>query len=127
MNYREQLPEGCPPVESEEIASPREVFRLARTNPPTDDDFRSQRAEKPRARFNVDECRARGLSVHADIADSRHLRKLPSLRDRPHVCRVRLNAGAGRIQQTGAPSHHTWWPARDFDILPACAVEAEES
>ena len=34
MNYREPLPEGCPPVVAEEIVAPREVFRLVRCNPP---------------------------------------------------------------------------------------------
>ena len=39
--------------------------------------------------------------------------KLPSLHGR-FICRLQLEAGAGRIQQTGAPSHHTWWPLADL-------------
>ena len=35
MNYREPLPEGCPPEVAEEIVAPREVFRLVRCNPPS--------------------------------------------------------------------------------------------
>lgn len=45
MTYREPLPEGCPPDSAEEITVTRKVFRLIRTVPPTDDDFRSQREE----------------------------------------------------------------------------------
>ena len=46
MIYREPLPEDCPPDEAEEITAPRVVYRLVRNNPPTGDDFLSQRAEK---------------------------------------------------------------------------------
>ncbi len=122
MSYREPLPEGCPPDDAEEIAVGREVFRLVRTNPPTPDDFQSLRAEKPNAVFRVSECQARGLSVFADRRDSEKALKLPRLRGRL-ICRLRLEAGAGRIQQTGRPSHHTWWPLADFDILAHCGVE----
>lgn len=123
MCYREQLPDGCPPDNAEEISEPREVFRLVRTRPPTDDDFRSQRAEKPTHRFpGVTECEARGLSVHTERRDSEQASKLPNLRGR-FVCRLRLEAGAGCILQTRRPSHHTWWPLADFDILSRCTLE----
>jgi len=108
MSYREPLPEGCPPDAADEIAAPREVFRLARTDPPTLDDFQSQRAQKPTAVFrNVTECQARGLSVFADRKDCEKLLKLQHLRSRL-LCAVTLEPGAGRIQQTFQPSHHTW-------------------
>lgn len=123
MSYLEQLPENCPPSESEEVSEPREVFRLVQTTPPTWDDFRSQRAERPNARFrHVTECQARGLSVHTERKDSEKALKLPSLRGRL-ICRVKLNAGAGRILQTSTPSHHTWWPLHDFNILAHCTME----
>ena len=122
MSYREPLPEGCPPGAADEIAAPREVFRLVRGNPPTVDDFKSQRAEKPDAVFQVPECQARGLSVFAERRDSERALKLPTLRGRL-ICRLRLDTGAGRIQQTGRPSHHTWWPLAEFNILANCGVE----
>lgn len=124
MSYREQLPEGCPPDDSVEISEPWEVFRLVRTRPPTDDDFKSQRAEKPGHVFHgATECEARGLSVHAERGDSERALKLPSLRRR-FICRLRLESGAGRILKTRARSHHTWWPLSDYDILSRCTVEA---
>lgn len=122
MSYREPLPEGCPPEAAEEIAAPREVFRLVRGNPPTADDFKSQRAEKPEAVFHVSECQARGLSVFTDRPDSERALKLPTLRGRL-ICRLKLETGAGHIQQTGRPSHHTWWPLAAFDVLAHCGVE----
>lgn len=122
MTFREPLPENCPPVEAENVLATRIVFRLVRTCPPTLDDFRSQREEKPNAVFHVTECQARGLSVHADRSDSEKATKLTALRGRL-VCQVRLEVGAGAIQQTGRRSHYTWWPSADFDILAHCDKE----
>ena len=123
MRYREPLPKGCPPDVAEEIVTSRIVFRLVRSNPPADVDFESQREQKPYQQFQgVSECQARGLSVFARRSDSEKALKLPSLRGRL-ICGVQLKYGAGHIQQTGRPSHHTWWPLADFDILAHCVVE----
>jgi hypothetical protein len=120
MSYREQLPAQCPPDAAEEITVEREVFRVVRTDPPTEDDFRSQRALKPEAVFHgVTECQARGVSVFSDRRDGEKLLKLPRMRG-GLLAPVRLTPGAGRIQQTFKPSHHTWWPFADFDILAHC-------
>lgn len=124
MSYREELPPDCPPKAAEEITGLRDVFRIVRSTPPSLDDFRSQRAEKPGAIFRgVTECQARGLSVFAEHRDSEKAVKLPRLRGRL-ICRVKLSSGAGKIQQTFQPSHHTWWPLSDFDILRNCEMEA---
>lgn len=124
MDYREPLPEGCPPPESAEITAELVVFRLVRTSPPTADDFRSQRLEKPERNFpGISECQACGLSVFADKHVCLQALKLPTQRGK-QLCRVKLGAGAGRIQQTGRPAHHTWWPFVAFDILAHCAMEA---
>jgi hypothetical protein len=123
MSYREPLPEACPPAGAEEITVPREVFRLVRTSPPTPDDFRSQRAEKPNHKFpGVSECQVRGLSVYEKKTDCEKLLKFPHMRTRK-LCCVRLDVGAGMIQQTFQPSHHTWWPLAAFDILGNSGVE----
>ena len=119
MTYREPLPDDCPPVEADEISSPRVVFRLIRNNPPIDDDFRSQRAEKPTAHFYVSECQARGLSVFTDAGDAENQTRRRNLKFMV-VCRVTLATGAGRIMKTGGRSHHTWWPYQDYDILTNC-------
>lgn len=126
MSYREPLPEGCPPIDATEITDERVVFRLVASNPPTNSDFRSQRAERPAAVFppGISECLARGLSVHTERNDSEKLRLLPRFRRRALVCRVRIKAGAGRIQQTFQPSHQTWWPLASFDILAECEIQA---
>lgn len=122
MNYREPLPEGCPPSEADEIDSERSVYRLVPSDPPTAQAFRSRRAEEPSGVFDVSECLACGVSVYAEISDCAKTRKLPRFRSML-VCRVRLGAGAGRIQQTFKPSHHTWWPMAEYDILGNCEVQ----
>lgn len=122
MIFRETLPADCPPEAAEEIAEQRDVYRLVASDPPTETDFQSQRALRPAATFSVPECQAHGLSVHTDRADSRRAAKLPRLRGK-RICRVRLLPGAGHLQQTGTPSHHTWWPSAEFDILAQCEVE----
>ena len=125
QTFRESLTEDCPPNDADEINEPRVVFRLVSHNPPTEDDFRSQRVEHPNRAFrNVSECVARGLSVHSDFRASENLLKLPHMRRRGMmVCQVVLDAGAGYIQQTGRDRHHhTWWPFASYDILNHCSV-----
>ena len=124
MTFREILPEGCPPEGAEEILQARVVFRLTRTNPPTLDDFKSQRAENPNPNKNfrgVSECQARGLSVFTDFKRATQALKLPRMRGRL-VCQVQLARGAGFIMQTGRRNHYTWWPLADFDILANCSI-----
>ena len=118
MDFCEQLPEGCPPAGAREIREEREVYRLVRSNPPTESDFASHRALYPRKYFR-DECLARALSVNDSVQSARMTLKLPSMRDKALlVCRVRLLRGAGSILQTGGNSgHYSWWQARDFDPI----------
>ena len=125
MHYREPLPERCPPEESEEIVADRIVYRVVRNNPPIADDFKSRRAECPVTKFAVSECLARGVSVHADHSSTENVMRLPKYKKRGIVCLVKLEKGAGKIQKTGAnPSHHTWWPYADYDILAHCSLQA---
>lgn len=120
--YREPLPAQCPPEDAKEIVSELNAFRLVSCVPPCDDDFRSQRAEKPNARFNVDECTARGVSLFLKLEDALNARRLPKLKTKV-PCQVRLHAGAGRIKQFGRiDSHQTWWPYAEYDILVRCEV-----
>lgn len=123
MIYREELPKGCPPPDAQDIAGELTVIRLTKSLPPTDDDFMSQRAEKPTVVFRVDECQARGLSVFTEPKDAVNALKLPALRGR-YACALKLRSGAGCIKQTGRPSHHTWWPLKEFDILAHFAGNA---
>lgn len=119
--YRDELPPGCPPDAAEEPTIPIEVFRLVHNNPPTADDFRSQRTEHPTARFTVDECIARGLSVWVEFESARNARRLPKFKN-ALIARLRLGAGAGRMMQTFRQAHRTWWPYKGYDIAGSCEV-----
>ena len=92
MTHREPLPDDCPPDEAEEINSPDLVYRLVHNIPPIHDDFRSQRAEKPIAQFNVSECRARGLSVFTNLSDAERQTRRRNLRNLI-PCLATLTAG----------------------------------
>ncbi len=93
--YKEDLPDQCPPAESQEIRANMHVFRLIETAQPKDNDFLSQRASNPDAVFGVDECIARGVSVWVQQADVARLKKIPKFRN-AKVCRVNYTMGPGR-------------------------------
>jgi len=116
--YREELPNGCPPDEAQEILTEVHVYRLVWHEPPTEDDFRSQRAISPQQRFSAGECLARGLSVCGDIARAEKTRLLPKYQE-TRICKVSMCAGAGKLLH-GGHGHRTWWPYRNFDILAHC-------
>ena len=81
MSYREPLSDNCPPNTADEITSPHIAYRLVRNIPPIDDDFRSQRAEKPTAQFNVSECRARVMPVFTNLSDAERQTRRRNLRN----------------------------------------------
>ena len=120
--YREGLPDGCPPPDAEEIVGEKICYRLVRNDPPTDDDFRSQRTLEPNRDFGVSECRARGLSVFMQPADAARAASLSRNLQGAKVARMTLEQGAGYIKKTGSRSHHTWWPYKAFDVLANCEV-----
>lgn len=123
MTFLEKLPDGCPPDDAIKIDYEVGVFRLVKTDPPTDSDFKSYRKLNPIKKYDVPECIACGLSVYADIESIKNLIKLPSLKKKK-ICRVNLSSGAGFIKATGKdPMHRTWWPFQSFDIISNCQVE----
>ena len=123
MTYREPLPDDCPPDEAAEITSPLLVYRLVRNNPPTYEDFISQRAQRPNRVFrNISECQARGLAVRTDLDSAVELMALRTMRGMM-LCQVQLNHGAGRVMQTGQDPHHSaWWPLADYDVLASSSM-----
>lgn len=120
--YREELPDGCPPSNAKEIVNEIICYRLVLNEPPTDDDFRSQRTLEPNRNLGVSECRTRGLSVFMQASDAtRAAQRSRNLRG-AKLAQLTLNQGAGYIKQTGSRSHHTWWSYKAFDILANCEV-----
>jgi hypothetical protein len=117
--YCEQLPESCPPLNASDITDEIEVFRLVSAIPPSDEDFKSQRALKPNGRFSFSECDARGISVWVDAGKAIEQKRYPKFKN-SIVCRVRLHNGAGRIIQCNHSAHRTWWPYKGYEILTRC-------
>ena len=120
--FRDELPEGCPPKEAEEIVQETICYRLVHNEPPTDDDFMSQRTREPNRDFGVSECRARGLSVFMQASDAMRVAQRSRNLRGATLAQLTLNQGAGYIKQTGNRSHYTWWPYQAFDILANCEV-----
>lgn len=121
MDFLEELPTGCPPLEADEIQAERVVFRLVKESPPSAWDFQSHVTRWPNKYFS-DGCLARAISVsrtkeHAEMTAKLPLMKRHALR----VCRVTLAAGAGAVLQTGAPDHFSWWQSRGY-TLAGCEV-----
>ena len=121
IDYREKLPDGCPPADAQEISNVVVVFRLVRSDPPTDEDFKSLRALRPLQKFGTPECVALGLSVHKDLKRCEKLASLPKFKG-CFVAKLSLGPGAGKIKQTFSNSHHTWWPRCEYDITAICEV-----
>ena len=124
--YREELPDDCPPQGAVEIAGETICYRLVQNTPPTEEDFRSQRALQPNQDFRLSECRVRGLSVFMTPADADQAAKRSRNLQGTKVAKLTLEQGAGYIKKTGRKksSHHTWWPYKAFDILANCEVMA---
>ena len=125
LEYREPLPDDCPPADAVEIVEPLIMYRLVRGNPPGRDDFRSQRAMNPGFEYeDADtECRANGVSVFVSLEIVNRRRRRRNLRGLL-ICEVVLDRGAGRILKTGSEAHYTWWPFAEYDILANCQVIA---
>ncbi len=119
--YREPLPDSCPPSDAFEVKKAIEVYRLVSSIPPSDEDFKSQRELKPNARFSFSECDACGVSVWVDIHKAIEQKRYPKFKN-SIVCKVTLDTGSGRIIQRGHPAHRTWWPYKEYKILTRCEV-----
>ena len=122
QTFRDELPEGCPPSNAKEIVNETICYRVVLNEPPTDDDFRSQRTLEPNRDFGVSECRTRGLSIFMRAADATRIAQRSRNLRGAKLAQLTLNQGAGYIKRTGSRSHHTWWPYKAFDVLANCEV-----
>ena len=125
LEYRERLPDDCPPPDAVEIVAPLIVYRLVESNPPTLGDFDSLRALKPGNPYKDPdtECRANGVSVYIDPEFADEVRQSVPKLNKTLICEVVLDKGAGRIKLTNPKkSHCAWWPFAEYDILANCQV-----
>lgn len=114
--YAEGMPADCPLPRAESCGGV--VYMLAKSDPLTDEQFRSQ-AERNQALTVSGEnvCTRFGLSVFTEVSGCTALREL-----RPRlgslIVRADLKPEHGMIASTPNgrnPNHHTWWPLREID------------
>jgi len=122
--FREPLPDRCPPATAVEVCSVITVYRLLESTTPQESDFDSHQARQPEKKYSEKVlCKARGLSVYDKTEQAMAARRLPTLKHKNLiVCRVTLCQGAGYIIPPDGNGHRTWWPLRDFKILDRCEV-----
>ena len=125
MQYRDPLPEDCPPPEAAEINRPSVFFRMVHNDPPTEADFLSQRQENPAIQLrNLSECHARGVSLFSAKRDASRLIRQGKFAG-CSVVRISLDAGMGAVLKSGSRSHFTWWPAAGLDYAALCRVDEQ--
>ena len=119
MEYREDLPNGCPPAEAKPLTM--RLYRLIRSFPPEESDFDSQWLEhsEKQAEWENIECRAKGLSLFISLRVARQKAKGRRML-RKEVCAVKVTPESGLVEQTSG-FHFTWWPLKDCNILALCS------
>jgi hypothetical protein len=84
-----------------------EVFRIVKSNPPTEDDFRTHEERGTRSKDSP--CLRCGLSTFRNRPAVEHkVRLLPVLGK--FIARGTLDPTAGLTKPTGGQTHTTWWP-----------------
>lgn len=116
MGFPGDWPVGCPPADA--VAAEGTVFRIAKTDPPGPDDFKSYR-ELGISRG--DPCRCCGVSVYRLLSDAEHASR--TFRNMGKViAKAVLQADDGMAKPTGKPTHTTWWPYEEVDRTARFAV-----
>lgn len=123
IQYKEELPDGCPPPDAEEIQN-MVFYRLVNSHPPTGEDFTCLKAQNPTKDQKSHECEARALSVFVELSGAVELLKLPTQRGK-QIAKLKLGNNAGKHKRTFTRQHHhSWWIYHSFDPLACCeAVE----
>ncbi|MBK8564765.1 MAG: hypothetical protein IPN76_15875 [Saprospiraceae bacterium] len=115
MNWFEDLPENCPPKDAI-VPNGENFYRLAKNNPPKNEDFFSQRKEFPFTIFDsIPECLARAVSTWKTTDKCREQKKYPRHRNKV-IAELTLYKKDGLIKQTFKNNHYSWWRSDDFSI-----------
>lgn len=121
MQWSENLPDQCPP---ENAFDPNGLvfYRLCETAPPTDQDFKSQRAVCPTCVYkDVTECIAHSLSVWDNVEKCLNLLKLPRHKGKAAM-KLELTTNDGLVLRTFKPNHYSWWKTQSFDIASVTTI-----
>lgn len=121
QGWAKAVPEGCPQSEPITDTETNVLFHLVATDPPTEEDFQSQRELHPDRHFQgVTECVARSLSNWTDFSKCNDLRKI-GRHKKKLVGRIQLAPNSGAIS-TRPDGHVSWWPCKGFDPVSATEV-----
>ena len=103
----EELPAQCPPADA--TTAPGMYYRLVKTEPPTCEDFWSQRKHCPDQLFHATECIARAVSLFTTREAAEQIKKLP-LHKSKKIVAIRITELAGVLKHTGQnKDHRSWW------------------
>lgn len=125
IQYKEELPDGCPPPDAEDIHDVV-FYRLVKSHPPTEEDFTSLKAQNQTKNHKSHECEACALSVFVELSGAVELLKLPTQKGK-QIAKLKLGSNTGKHKRTfNRPHHHSWWIYNSFDPLACCeAVQIE--
>lgn len=115
--FKQGTPPGCPADNTPDASGT--IFRACDTNPPSEEDLTSHaHSTLARKRRNVDpaKCTHWGLSVWITEQDVQHARELHDWIQRKTICKLAVTPSDGKLAQTGASSHHTFWPYEGVDL-----------
>ena len=124
MQFRDELPDDCPPEGHEIIDSERVVYRLVRGDAPQAEDIRNSHEEYPNRKWRraPDPCHVRAVSVWDTTDGCRSVHRRGPLR----IARLALHTGSGAIMPYGRPGHFSWWPSSEFDISASARIVVRE-
>ena len=121
MDFWEDLPHQCPPVDADDSAV-EGVYRLVSVEAPTEADFKSARALGKKLPPNVDECRWASCSL---MYDPKPLLKLPKFKSYKWAAKLAIPEKSGLGHMSNG-NHIDYWWAKQCDIK-GCIVEIIEA
>lgn len=114
MNWRDHLPDGCPPDDA--LPAHGLVYRLVNKINFDSKDFLSRREEKPDGEWDVSECVAGGVSIYTELHGIKRLQEMVPAMRRKKITKGILDAKHGKMKNTPSQthsSHYTWWIPTD--------------
>ena len=130
INYYEDLGiEGqvCPPQDAVFGDGETTYFRVVKTNPVVETCFHSHRRKFPEKPY-PDECDARSLSVAKSLEGLSGYFRSPAFKKKIALIGVvTLSPMDGRVKQTGASYHYSWWRSAAFDLSTVRVQEIDPS
>lgn len=118
MTFFEDLSEvdTCPPNDAIIPNGVDEFFRVVKNEPASSDCFVSNKKKNPHKEF-ADECIARAVSLSDSLEGLLNAYfKTPAHKKKTRLIGVlALNAKDGRIKQTFAAGHYSWWRSSVFE------------